>query len=195
MKYILNSIFLLILFASCNSHNVNQNKTNDWQAYKNIGDSILKSVSAKERLVFAEIGNGNYKQVLDIDNFNEAYTSFINVIDDSKIKIYIEVPYSESGDWNNEYIYIFGEEGKLKLFIRTSSFFNSICTDGVLTEKEIFSIESDHLIKKEHKIYDENNAILEDTANCIFNYRFEYPVYLNYYELPVIKQNKDIFNK
>lgn len=186
MKFIASTIMLLILFVGCNSQN-KQKENIDWHVYENIGDSILNTITTNDVKLFAEVEKGIYKQVFDIDKWNEEYISFINVIDAAEVKIYIEVPYCESGDWKNEYIYIFDELGKLKLLIRKSSFFNSVCTDGVLTEKEIFAIESDELKKKKHEFFDENNNAINDTTNCIFNYRFEYPVYLNYYELPVLK--------
>jgi len=97
------------------------------------------------------------------------------------LKVYIEIPFSESGDYYNEYKYIFNTKGELKLLIRKSSFFNSVCTEEILTEVEVFTIESDRLVKKEYDIRDHNGKVIEDTTNCIFNYRFKYPVYLNYY--------------
>jgi hypothetical protein len=116
MKIIAGTLIALFLLAGCNSKN-KQNRTISWKEYKNISDSILNSVTVNDRNLFAEVGKEDYIQLNDINSFSKDYLSFINVIDDDDIKIYIEVPYSESGDWNNEYIYVFDKTGMLKLLI------------------------------------------------------------------------------
>lgn len=194
IKFTATSICVLIMFLSCNTNKA-QKQEKSWQVYRSIADSILNIGSSRNLKLFVEDKNERFTQVSSLNEWDRPYTSIIKVINSSEVKIYIEIPFSESGDWNNEYKYIFNTKGELKLLIRRSSFFNSGCTDGILTEVEVFTIESDQLVKKEHDIRDQNSKVIEDTTNCIFNYRFNYPVYLDYYGLPLIKQFKGLIGE
>ncbi len=192
-RFVISGLISFFVFVNC----INEKKhkqTCDWQAYINITDSILQATSDKDVIFFAKLENGSYKQVFDVTKLDESFVTFNKVITTAEQKIFIEEPYSESGDWNNKYIYVFNQIGNLKLFIRKSSFFNSVCSEGVVTEKEIFIVEEGALIKQDYEIFDENKVAIKDTSNCIFNYRFEYPVYFNYYEIPVVEKFKDILS-
>lgn len=188
-------IFLLTTSISCKSGQT-QDETINWQEYEKIIDSVLHSTPIQDMKLFVKLQNETYKQVFDVTRIEEEkYVSIIKVIITSKIRLYIEEPFSESGDWNNEYVYVFNETGKLKILIRKSSFFNSVCTDKILTEKEIFVNEAGSLIKRDYEIFDENGIVITDTTNCIFNYRFNYPVYTDYFEIPVIKKYRSTLSK
>lgn len=193
-RFVISGLISLFIFVGCKSENRHK-QTIDWQTYKNIADSILHTISDQNVKFFIKLENETYKQVVDIAKLDENYMTFIKVVVTSKVKIYIEEPYSESGDWNNEYVYVFNQSGKLKLFIRKSSFFNSNCSDGVVMEKEIFTVEDGKLIKENYEIFDENKIAIKDTTNCIFNYRFKYPVYLDYFEIPVVEKYNDILSR
>jgi len=193
-RFVISGLISLFIFVGCKSENGHKQAI-DWQTYKNITDSILHSMSDQNVKLFIKLENETYKQVVDITKLDESYMTFIKVVVTSEEKIYIEEPYSESGDWNNEYVYVFNQRGKLKLFIRKSSFFNSNCSDGVVTEKEIFAVEDGKLMKKNYEIFDKNKIAIKDTTNCIFNYRFKYPVYLDYFEIPVVEKYNDILSR
>ncbi len=193
-RFLISGLISLFIFVGCKSEN-GRKQTIDWQTYKNITDSILHSISDQDVKLFIKQENETYKQVVDITKFDESYMTFIKVVVTSEVKIYIEEPNSESGDWNNEYVYVFNQSGKLKLFIRKSSFFNSNCSDGAVTEKEIFAVEDRKLMKENYEIFDENKIAIKDTTNCIFNYRFKYPVYMDYFEIPVVDKYNNILSK
>lgn len=191
VKSFLSTILLLIFLMSCNSKG-KQDETTDWQYFYNTGDSLLNCKNNVKTYYFAELKDGTLEQVLDVASWDKEYESFINVIKTASVNIYINVPYSESGDWENELAYIYDSKGNLKVLIRKSSFFNSICIDGMLSEKEVFANESGQFVKMEHVVYDENNHILKDTSECVFNYRFKFPRHLNYKDLPVVQKYKNI---
>ncbi len=193
-RFVISGLISLFVFVGC-EREIRNKQALDWQAYVNIADSIIHSTSGKEVKYFVKLENETYKQVFDFTKWNETFVSFNKVITNSELKIFVEEPFSESGDWNNEYIYVFSQSGKLKLFIRKSSFFNSNCSDGAVTEKEIFEVEKGTLVKKDYTIVDENRIAIEDTSKCIFNYRFKYPVYSDYYKIPIVEKYKNIFNK
>lgn len=193
-RFIISGLISLFIFLGCKSKN-GQKQTIDLQTYKNITDSILYSISDEDVKLFLKLENETYKQLGDITKIDENYMTFIKVIVTSEVKIYIEEPYSESGDWNNEYVYVFNQIGKLKLFIRKSSFFNSNCSDGIVTEKEIFGVEDGKLIKENYEIFDKNKNAINDTTNCIFNYRFKYPVFLDFFKIPVIEEYNDLLSR
>lgn len=193
-SFVISGLISLFIFVGCKSENGHKQAL-DWQTYKNKADSILHLKSNQDVKLFIKLENKTYKQVVDVTKLNENYMTFMKVIVTSEMNIYIEEPYSESGDWNNEYIYVFNQKGKLKLFIRKSSFFNSNCSDGAVTEREIFAVEDGKLRKKNYEIFDENMSMIKDTANCVFNYRFKFPVYFDYSEIPVIEEYDDIFSK
>ncbi len=180
--------FLLIFIIACSS--VNKEINADWESFKRIGDSTLLNTPTKFIETYAEVDSGIYLKVKDLNAWKQDYLSLINIIENNEIIVYVENPYSESGDYNNLYIHYFDKQGKLIVFIRESSFFNSSCSKGVVTEKTTYVLEADSLTKKLYEIYDENELPIEDTTNCIFNYRFSYDIYKDYFSTPIVKQHK-----
>ena len=163
-------------------------KNNDWEYYKIHGDSIISKLEEKDKYVFIITNTEEYKNVSGTLNLNEDYRSIINIIDAKDFLVYRESPYSESGDWDNTYTSYYDIKGNLKVLIRESSFFNSVCKDGIITEKEVYSYESNKLIKRSHEFYDENMKFIKDTSNCVFNYRFKYNIYKKFDDIPVVKR-------
>lgn len=194
-KLKVNSYLIVLLavmfFAGCGTRS-SQKETLNWGYYYNIGDSLLNTAKKNNISYFAVFNDGTMEQVFNIKDWDKEYESFINVINTSEINMYVNIPYSESGDWNNVLAYVYNKEGVLKVLIRKSSFFNSVCSEGVLSEKQVFANESDRMIEKIHTVYDENNNIVKDTSDCVFNYRFEYPIYFNYSEIPVVQKYGNI---
>ena len=191
VKSFLSTVLLLIFLMSCNSKS-KQDEASDWQHFYSIGDSLLNCKNNVKTYCFAVLKDGTIEQVLDVASWSKEYESYIYVIKTASTNIYINVPYSESGDWETELAYIYDTKGNLKVLIRKSSFFNSICIDGMLSEKEVFSNKSGQLVKMKHVVYDENNHILKDISDCVFNYRFKYPRNLNYEDLPVVQKYENI---
>ncbi len=187
----LSAFLILILGAGCGTKDTPKENT-DWKVYYHKADSLLNTTGKKNVKCFAELENGSFEQVSDPSNWDKDYKTFINIIQKPDFKIYIDIPYSESGDWNNELTYIYDKNGKLRVLVRKSSFFNSICFDGMLTEKEVFANKKGQMVKVIYTIVNENNEPLKDTTNCVFNYRFKYPIYMDYDKIPVVEKYKSI---
>ncbi len=192
------NLFVIITFflvsVTCKTKQ-EHNKQDNWEHYKVTGDSIMASVTEKDMLFFAQTQRKEYKEIPKLADLNEDYLSLIKIIITKKLLIYTESPYSESGDWNNEYISYYDTDGDLKVFIRKSSFFNSVCVDGILREKDIYSFSSNKLIKKSHEVYDEDMNPVTDTSKCVFNYRFKFDVYDKYSDIPVVQEYEKLKQK
>jgi len=110
----------------------------------------------------------------------------INVLRDEKGQIifYAEYPFSESGDWFIAYEYFADKvSGHIYGFKRTASFFNSMCTDGVLNEKSIYFFNADFaLIGKEYSLTDSNNKPI-NPVSCYFPYDYDYIIPKNIHKL------------
>jgi hypothetical protein len=187
----LSAFLILILGTGCRIKDTTKGNT-DWKVYYHKADSLLNITGKKNVKYFAELEDGSFEQVSDPLSWHKDYKTFINIIIEPDFKIYIDIPYSESGDWDNELNYIYDKNGKLRVLVRKSSFFNSICFDGILTEKEVFVNKKGQMVKKIYTIVNENNEPLKDTINCVFNYRFKYPIYMDYTKIPVVKKYKSI---
>jgi len=180
----------ILLFFSC-GNSKEQEKTNRIIAAKQLivaGDSILKSLDVKEIKVFVKKGT-EYIRINDFNNWPEDIEVTINIVDIALPLLYIEVPYSESGDWENTYIHYFDKNGNLVAFMRKSSFFNGICIDGILREKTtLIYDEKFNLIDEEYELHDEEGKLIKDTSLCIFNYRFDYNIYKKIKETPMMSE-------
>lgn len=146
------------------------------------GDSLLENISKKEIKIYVLTSQRLLKVInLKWPKVDSIETTFNLIEENRKPFVYIEVPYSESGDWNNTYTYYFDTIGNTRVVKIVSSFFNSECVEGVLTEETIFLYDMNfNKISTMYKIYDEKGNAIKDTSKCVFNYRFEFPLYKNY---------------
>lgn len=112
---------------------------------------------------------------------NECYTDVVNVqYESDEICVIKETIEGESGDFLNVYIQYYDSNRKLVAYKRISNFFNSICYEGILREESLYSINNQILKKEKHIIYKEDGSILNDTLDCVFNYRNNYKVLFEY---------------
>lgn len=178
----MKSLFILIFFWSCTGQDQVQ-KTKEMILYC---DNLFES-NALQILTYAVV---NRKQspmkVKDLEDWaDKEYESFVNVIKkNGNVIAYIESPYSESGDWNNVHSYYFDSKGNLLAQRRFSNFYNSVCVDGLLTETSINFYKDGKVILSENEIKDNNGNVLQDTSSCVFNYRFEVPIYERLADIP-----------
>ncbi|MDX8341786.1 hypothetical protein SLH46_21485 [Draconibacterium sp. IB214405] len=194
----INKIALLVtviipFFTFC-SPQQETTQENSWEYYKIIGDSVLLNVNEEDNHVYLQTEQGSYKCITGESNWDEDYLSIINIVIDRDVLIFVESPYSESGDWNNKYTSYYDAKGNLKALIRKSSFFNGVCRDGVITEKEIYSLEANKLQREQYEIYDENMNSILDTSECVFNYRFKFDFFGRYEDIPIVKE-LDLYNE
>lgn len=157
------------------------------------GDSLIKSIDRKDIEVYVQTPKGIVK--VTNGSWPDAIEKTYNLINkENKPLVYIEVPYSESGDWNNTYTYYFDKNGKTRAMKIVSSFFNSQCVDGALTEETRYLYDQVfNVISKAYNLHDEEGKTIQDTSKCIFNYHFEYPVYEKSSQVPLLdylKRNK-----
>jgi hypothetical protein len=92
-----------------------------------------------------------------------------------KILKFVEVPFSESGDWAVSFIHYFDSSGRTRLFVYTGSFFNSECTEILRERKEFYFDTSFAKLRSVSALYDKDWKPIDSTG-CIFNYDFPYVV-------------------
>ncbi|MEI8279747.1 MAG: hypothetical protein WCG87_08270 [Bacteroidota bacterium] len=154
------------------------------------GDSLLKNTSKSDIDVYVrtkkkiiKINNGNWPESIEI-TYN-----FIQQL--QKPILFLEIPFSESGDWNNVYIYYFDSMGHTRAIKIVSSFFNSICVNGPLIEETVFLYDAKfNQVSKTYKLHDDKGNPIADTSKCIFNYRFDFPIYKSYSLTPLYQIQK-----
>jgi hypothetical protein len=155
------------------------------------GDSLIKNINRKDIEIYVQNQKGIVKVINE--NWPENIEKTINLIKkDLKPIIYIEIPYSESGDWNNIYKYYFDKNGNTRAIKVTSSFFNSQCISGALTEEtEYLFDDSFKAITTIYNIHDDNGNIVRDTSKCTFNYRFDFPKYIKLSQIPLFSSMQE----
>jgi len=181
---------VLLLLASCagNSNNVETSeKQITSENYLMLGDSLVNRSIRENKVIVYVKTDGKYTKVKDNKWPDEIETTY-NVITDSIVRIYIEVPYSESGDWNNTYTYYYDSEGLLRVSKVVSTFFNSICYDGVLTETTVKIYDKNcKVLSNSYSLVDDKMNAIKDASKCVFNYRDSIPLYTAFKEIPLIQ--------
>jgi hypothetical protein len=94
---------------------------------------------------------------------------------EQKILKFVEVPFSESGDWAVRFIHYFDASGRTRLFVYTGSFFNSVCTEVLRERKESYFDTSFTKLRSVSGVYDKDWKPIDSTG-CVFNYDFKYVV-------------------
>ena len=125
----------------------------------------------------------NYQYYVDRGDkiMNDYYSDSLKVQYSSKeFCIYKETIEGESGDFINEHIQYYNGNKGLVAYKRISKFFNSVCYEGMLIEETLYSIAGESINIKKHTFHKDDGSLLEDTLDCVFNYRFEYELLYKY---------------
>lgn len=155
-----------------------------------ITDSLLaKGSKSKFIQIFIEAdSDGTLVKVSEPANWTDSiYVGVINqvTLPDNLGFTYIYSPYSESGDFSNTYTYYFDQNGRIKCYKRESQFFNSICSEDMIKEKNWrYFGEDGSLVKRTDSILNADGFIIRDSTSCILNYRFPVPMYFKKSEIP-----------
>lgn len=187
ITYILT--LFVVLISACNStdNRTNSSSTSRFlpepdilerrKYQKTIIDTLFAHSKDKLIVLAKLVDKDEPIQIID-GNFPDNVEITFNILKDSlgQIITVFEIPYSESGDWNIFLTHYFDKNGKTFAFERQTSFFNSICTDGVAYEtKTEFYNSNFQLINKTYKLVDEENKTLQ-IDSCQFPYDYEYKV-------------------
>lgn len=146
--------------------------------YNQLEEKVLKCYKTNISCVELYIQMSETSGIKRVAKFNDSidtYFSSYNVIRDNfgHIIHIAEYPFSESGDWDLVYENYFDTNGNLIAFVRTSSFFNGVCSEIVRENSEYFYNNKHELIKKTYSISDGDNKKI-NAEKCVFNYRFKY---------------------
>jgi hypothetical protein len=88
-----------------------------------------------------------------------------------------ETPFSQSGDWNNEYTYYFDTLGTTLIFQRRSSFFSG-CQEGGARETSVAYLGSrGRLLRRDYVLTAFDDTTRLDPKACTFDYRYDYSAY------------------
>ena len=136
-------------------------------------------------LVYVKIQKKNGLLKVINKNFPENVETSYNVFRDKSNRIIsvLESPYSESGDWDVEYVHYFDSDGKTIAFERRTGFFNSECTNDAAHEVICHYYNPAFTeISKVYKLTDSKGKTL-NKSKCTFNYEFtDYKIYKNSHE-------------
>ncbi len=141
-------------------------------------DSLRKAPGARVQLYARIEENRPLVPVKDTLSWPAQLDASFSVLrdDSGRVRQLFESPFSESGDWDNEYTHYFDEQGRLIEFERYSGFFNG-CPGGLAKEtmKRFYS-PSLRLLKQTYDLKDQNGAAI-DSSSCEFMYRFPYAIF------------------
>ncbi len=141
-------------------------------------DSMRKSPARRLELYARATEKGPLVPVKDTLSWPEQVDASFSVLrdDSGRVRFLSEIPFSESGDWDNEYTHYFDEQGRLIEFERYSGFFNG-CPHGLAKETtRHFYAPSSQLLKETYELKDRDGAPI-DSSSCEFAYRFPYAIH------------------
>ena len=118
------------------------------------------------KLIFVKSLNG----VFDFFDIEFCYAVYSD--ESAKELVFIEWPYSESGDWFLQNSHYFDSDGKTIAYRQNASFFNSLCSEEL---HEIFTLmfgDSSNIIYQKYELLNDDFQKIDSTG-CIFNYSFE----------------------
>lgn len=187
MRQLLLQALIGLSIASCNTNNRGTQidaKTalqglnkETLQVRKVLVDTLLSQRKGK-LLVFVKVPKRHKLIEVKNENWPEEIETTYNVLKDTSghIVMFLESPYSESGDWNITLSHYFDADGKTFAFSKRTNFFNSGCTEGVAYEAitEYYD-KSFKRLSKEYKLVDENGKALSKPA-CEIPYDEPYTV-------------------
>ncbi|QEK50905.1 hypothetical protein FYC62_03890 [Pedobacter aquae] len=122
---------------------------------------------------------GKHKLVRVInDQWPEEVEASYNILkENSQLRYFVEVPFSESGDWFIAYKSYFDSEGRLFAFQKETNFFNSECTNEAAREISLKYYDGQfQLIDSVYTLTDSNNKPLK-RSSCFFPYDFPFKMY------------------
>ena len=153
----------------------------------------IESITAKTDSI-KQVLNGNFKiyckvnknkilQVKDTANWPENVEITYNLLLDSigNLIKYVEIPTSESGDWNLELSYYFNKNGNLQKFVYSLSAFANECTEILRDTRQQYYKEKGNIIYKNRFFTDANFKPI-DTTGCYVR-DIEYNIYKNTKEI------------
>jgi hypothetical protein len=195
MKKIILSVIVLsvFLFSSCKKDTVNeeaifdpQNKESEQitQKYQQLvakAEFIFDRQNYLVELYYQEKGSD---EMIKTPSFNDIpankVQAFYNLIrySNGQLMYVNEFPLTEPRNWDIIYESYFDENGKIVVFSRLCTFYNSKCADLVSEKSEYFYNKEFKLIKKTYQIVDGNEKPLH-YQDCVFPYRFPYDIYKN----------------
>ncbi len=176
LKFFISLFLLAPLFVSAQKTNVVHQIKIKKQQY----DS-LRIIQMEDILVYAKIAGQTELILFNGDEWPDSIEYSCNVLKDKSgtvllISVY---PFSISGDWFVAFTHYFDEQGKTFAFERLTSFYNSGCTDDMVTETIIKYFNSDfNEVKNFYSLTGPNNIPLKK-SKCELLYEFEYSVYKN----------------
>ena len=179
----MRSLIIIFLFISCTVQS--QLSVDETKSLITYCDDLVKSKSNQIQTYISFNEQQPPEKILNLNATDESYESFLKVIKiDGEIRLYETSPYSESGDWNNVYSYYFDIKGNIIALRKESSFFNSVCDDGVLTETSLDYYIEGNIILSEYELINDKGIVPEDTTLCVFNYRFDGPIFTSVKDIP-----------
>jgi hypothetical protein len=197
MKNISLSLLILTLFASCSSR---VKKDPRWDTAKvtiieDGGKYDLADLKQEKKridklaadtsklIVLAKIpGKDTPVKVVNDKYPDEVETTYNLLMDDNGNIIYtVEIPFSDSGDWDISYKSYFDKNGRLFAFEREAGFFNSQCTKndvGAAHEKLTRYYNGSQPVDSIYQLVgDDKKPLIK--SKCTFYYNFPYKVITN----------------
>ncbi|MFT5725045.1 MAG: hypothetical protein ACI9JN_002168 [Bacteroidia bacterium] len=87
-------------------------------------------------------------------------------------------PFSPTGDWDMGFTHYFDQKGDVYAFERNTSFYNSLCTDGLAIEQIVTYYDQHTLIDSVYHFTDvKGNRLNQDS--CEFPYNYPYKIAKN----------------
>lgn len=144
------------------------------QSQKIAADTLFAH-SVEKLLVWVKLENSNIPVQVFNQQWPEGIETTFNILkgEDGKILTISEYPFSESGDWSQEWCHYFDANGKTYAFESNLNFFNSMCTEGVAYEKDAtFYDKNFSKVGSSYSLKDEKgNALKKEGCDM---YEFEY---------------------
>lgn len=152
-------------------------------------DSLIKNKILSQIEIFMTISEESIPiKVPSIEDLsNKSYTKLINLIrsKNDRLIAYIEIPVSESGDWNATRSFYYNESGNLLGYRMKANYFEGICSEDVLKETKILFYDSKkELISKTQTVKDKSGNIINEIEKCSFELLDTYPIYFSLEEIP-----------
>src|SRR5690606_31196638 len=94
-----------------------------------------------------------------------------------RFRYFVEIPFSDSGDWFIAYKSYYNIEGRLIAFQKETNFFNNECTDEVAHEVSLKYYNSQfELIDSVYTLTDSDKNPLK-RSSCFFPYNYPFKIY------------------
>ncbi len=129
-------------------------------------------------------GQDSLIRIHDTTNWPDSIQTTYNITFDSAGKIvkFLEMPFSETGDWDCEIVHYFDPNGRLIEFAFFYNTFAAGCTP-VLHETRVQYFSDTGAPISDTRTYADSSYTSIDTVGCFIDDQFEYKVYRNVSEL------------